>query len=268
MNEPLYVREAKEKAAAVRHKLSLGYEAVANVFHLLEEAALPVVRKNMGEQGPDGIYANDGNVAVTFINTARPRNRQRFTAAHEFAHHLFDSETGLRMDENIFEAEDRREKRANSFAAHFLMPEEGIRRLLPGKDGRRPGAQAVVHLGHHFAVSEQAMIYHLHNIDMISAADRDRFMQMKNNNELKTIKLALGFAPPLAAKRMPADLILPSDYIRRAIGAFTSNEISIDRLAELLDQPDVAALRRELEMANLIPQAEPIEKLSEDVEHA
>lgn len=268
MNEPAYVTEAKEKAAAVRHQLSWGFEAVANIFHLLEEAGLPVVRKNMGKDGLDGIYANDGNLAVTFINTAKPRNRQRFTAAHEFGHHMFDSETGLRLDEDIFEAGDLREKRANSFAANFLMPVEGILRLLHGKKGRRLGAREVVHLSHHFVVSEEAMIYHLHNSGMISAVDRNRFIEMKNSKQLETIKWELGYVRPLEVKREPSDLLFPADYVSRAISAFMSNEITINRLAELLNETDVDALQREFETANLTPEAESVEKLIEDVEHA
>ncbi|GBE57695.1 hypothetical protein BMS3Abin01_00616 [bacterium BMS3Abin01] len=271
MTEPRYITEARNMAAAVRHQMHLGLEAVANIFHLMEEFGLPVARRDMGTDGPDGIYANSGRVVVAVINTSRPRNRQRFTAGHELGHHVFDSDAGLQVDQDIFQMQNLQERRANAFAAHFLMPEDGIRSLL-SKDSLKSRAdpQDVVHLAYHFGVSNQAIIYQLHNLNIIRARERDRFLEMDEDGSLIAIAWKCGYSP--ARSQQPGShgekLRLPADFIRRAIDAYTSSKISLSRLAELLERSDVEVLEQDLLEANLIPVAADVDEYREDVEHA
>lgn len=267
MSEPAYVAEARNMAAAVRQGMHLGFEAVAEIFHLIEEFGLPVVRRNMKEDGPDGIYANNGEIAVAVINTSRPLTRQHFTAAHELGHHVFDPDVGVQIDENIFHQEGIREKRANVFAAHFLMPEDSIRNLL-SKNRRKlvVTAQDIVHFCHHFSVSPEAIIYQVHNIALINASDRNKFISMNKEGTLKTIEWECGYLPN-ADNHGERRELLPADYVKRAISTYVSGKISLDRLAELLEWSDVQLLRDSLEAANVRPAAG-IDNYLEDVERA
>ncbi len=255
-------------AAAVRQQMRLGFEAVANIFHLIEEFGLPVVRRNMEEDGPDGIYANNGGIAVAVINTSRPRNRQRFTAAHELGHHVFAASKGLQVDENIFQQKGLKEQKANAFAAHFLMPENGMRSFL-SKDRRKLhiNPQDIVHLGHHFGASHEAIIYQMHNIGIINASERSKFLEMNKDDTLKTIEWESGYSPKKDRQRAKIPH-LPTDYVKRAISSYITGKISLNRLAELLEWPDVDALKNELDAAQLWPAAANADEYREDVKLA
>ncbi|MHB1391094.1 MAG: ImmA/IrrE family metallo-endopeptidase [Thermoleophilia bacterium] len=268
MNEPLYVVEAKNMSGAVRQRMHLGFEAVANIFHLVEEYGLPVVRRDMKEDGPDGMYANNGEIAIAVINTSRPRTRQRFTAAHELGHHVFDYGVGLQIDENIFDQRDIREKKANAFAAHFLMPEDGIRNLV-SKERRKLTVtpQDIVHLRHHFGVSSEAIIYQVHNISFITAAERNKFLEMNKDGTLKSIEWESGYLPKAESHHEKLHR-LPTDYVKRAIRSYVSGKISLNRLAELLEWSEVQSLKDQLDAAKIWPVGANMDEYREDVEQA
>lgn len=76
----------------------------------------------------EGIYLvpkNKDDVAVVGINTKRPIERQRFTAAHELCHHIKDREDQLCPMRGTKSAI---EKYADEFAAELLMPDNEFRR--------------------------------------------------------------------------------------------------------------------------------------------
>jgi Zn-dependent peptidase ImmA (M78 family) len=67
----------------------------------------------------------DINVRLCYINGCHEPVRKRSSYAHEYGHALFDRQEELRL------AQDRNstelvEKRANAFAAGFLMPAGGV----------------------------------------------------------------------------------------------------------------------------------------------
>lgn len=268
MTQPRYVTDAQNMAAAVRQQMRLGVEAVANIFHLIEESGLPVARRNMGDDGPDGLYANSGSLAVAVINTSRPRNRQRFTAAHELGHHLFDYGPGLQVDSDIFQLKAQREKKANAFAAHFLMPEDGILSLL-SKDRQKLHVkpQDIVHLSYHFGVSNEAITYQMNNIGIINASQRNKLLEMNKDDTLKAVAWECGFSPK--QDRHHEKLFrLPTDFVKRAIESYVNGKISILRLAEFLERPDTEVLKKELEAAKIFPVDADVDGYREDVELA
>ena len=63
------------------------------------------------------------------VNAAHSRARKRFSYAHEFAHALMDREAEITVS-SAENASQLIEKRANAFAAAFLMPRGGIAEAL------------------------------------------------------------------------------------------------------------------------------------------
>ena len=123
----------------------------------------------------ESAFNNDGLSGLAVIKNGVPRiyfdstehyNRQRFTVAHELAHHVLghtkDGEfhrdsvgnysTGIR---------DYREIEANQFAAELLMPEDAIRQLVS-----REGIDSTLRLANIFNVSEAAMHWRLKVLGM------------------------------------------------------------------------------------------------------
>jgi len=71
----------------------------------------------------EGIYIvpeDDNDLPIIGINNNRPITRQRFTAAHEFCHHIKDRACP------IGGKKDRNERFADGFASELLMPRDYI----------------------------------------------------------------------------------------------------------------------------------------------
>ena len=144
--------------------------------------------------------------AVVVVNERHAPTRRQFSCAHEYCHVLVDRARAA----TISRAENRdelAEVRANVFAAHFLMPEAGVRAFLqtigkgeatrqvqevfdgagavhealPAQRRAPPGAQNVqlpdvVRLAHYFGVSYEAALFHLLNLKVLA---KDAFEHLR-----------------------------------------------------------------------------------------
>jgi hypothetical protein len=70
---------------------------------------------------------------MMLISTSFPRGHQRFTAAHELAHHLLRDPREIVIDSDLHDGSNPMEKRASAFAAALLMPAEGLRDVIAGR---------------------------------------------------------------------------------------------------------------------------------------
>lgn len=256
-------REAEDRATALREEHGLGSEAIADVFEFLAHLGLPVVRRPMGEDGPDGMYVRHGDLALVVVNSTKRLGRQRFTACHELAHHQFDGQT--RFDSDVLDATTVPERRANAFAACLLLPRAGVDRWMPGGAGtRRPSASAeqVVQLARHFGMSYDATLWRLLDLQKIRAADAAKLRAVSPER----VALRLGYDPE-AEQRERGRTFLPSDYVRLALDAFGSGRISEERLGDLLGLPADEARRRAAD-AGVTPRDETLDDLLGDAARA
>lgn len=119
-------------------------------------------------------YIKDG-VGIIGVNALHHPNRQRFSAAHELAHHMLHPEelekavhidSGLRVlfrDEVSAQGTDALEVEANAFAAELLMPRDLLVAALDGGGIDMDDDAAVEALARKFRVSASAMRYRLAN---------------------------------------------------------------------------------------------------------
>lgn len=117
-------------------------------------------------------YVKDG-VGIIGINALHHPNRQRFSAAHELAHHLLHRseiekavhvDSGIRVlyrDELSARGVDRLEIQANAFASELLMPRDLLQAALGGQGIDIEDDDAVEALARRFKVSASAMRYRL-----------------------------------------------------------------------------------------------------------
>ncbi|HET7673855.1 MAG TPA: ImmA/IrrE family metallo-endopeptidase [Candidatus Saccharimonadales bacterium] len=104
------------------------------------------------------------------VNKQHPRQRRRFTIAHELGHMFLHKQDTVNYDEasillrlgHVSDNVDKKEIEANIFAAELLMPEEKIR-----SDVNRMGGvsledkSAIAELANRYKVSSQAMTIRL-----------------------------------------------------------------------------------------------------------
>ncbi len=118
---------------------------------------------------------------MMLVSTSFSRGHQRFTAAHELAHHL------LRDPREI---------------AGLLMPVDGLRDVIAGRPVEEP---VIAELMRHFGVSFSALVYRLasSSVRLMSARGRDTWLKTP-------VSLVLRAANDPA----PEDLITPDESRR------------------------------------------------------
>lgn len=150
----------------------------------------------------------------------------RFTGAHELGHHVFEDGPRLDTAEDLGSPGAIEEKRANSLAASFLLPRDGIAVAL-GAGHHRVGAEDMLRIATDFGVSPEMATYRSHNIGLFNAAKRD---------ELLAVRMAV--LTPEYRQRAAALRHLPAEYVDRAFTAYLNDRVDFDRLAQLLRAED------------------------------
>ena len=89
-----------------------------------------------------GAYERHGDAAGIIINSQHPLSLQRFTAGHEYGHHVLGHEASADDEERIYrgERQSMQEVAAQAFAGEFLMPIQLVNYTLVtmGLKGRHP----------------------------------------------------------------------------------------------------------------------------------
>ena len=121
-------------------------------------------------------FAGVGFAPRIVVNGTHPFNDnesgRRFTIAHELCHVLFDRTRARRVAHASGPwAPAGIEKRANAFAAYLLMPRGLVHSSIRAT---RIDEQEIRRLAGALQVNESALIEHLHNLDIVNDADRDR----------------------------------------------------------------------------------------------
>ena len=222
--------EIEHRALDRRRDVGLHEEdAVPDIVDVLERLGLPVAVWPLGPDGPDGIFLRDGDHALIVLNSGVYLPRFRFTAAHELGHATYTDAPHLDLDAT--QASSFEEKRANAFAANFLVPTRALRVRCPGKTSEID-ADLVLRLATEFGVSYPMLVYRLHNSGCITAQGRERL-----------IGSSAALVRELLRGRPGNEVRLPAEFVTLASESYRRHEISFQRLSELLrrDANELAA---------------------------
>jgi Zn-dependent peptidase ImmA (M78 family) len=111
-------------AAALRSYF--GYEDRAvprDVFSDFRKAGIRVFRRKLGNSAISGLFVMHPTAGkCVLVNLSEDIYRQRFSAAHEMAHAVFDADQEASVSYFVSQGKDLREIRANRFASAYLMP--------------------------------------------------------------------------------------------------------------------------------------------------
>lgn len=172
--------DARRKAEEVRSHLRLGLGPVVDMDAVCELLGITVFRTFLGTDVTktiSGAFFNHRGIGFSIlVNVAMTPGRRRFTIAHELAHALFHS----KKDRYVISmpGRDPREKFADNFAGEFLMPTEGVRRVMEenGIGPRIKDPADVIHLQRSFRVSYVTALVRLRQAKLL---DREHYEQMK-----------------------------------------------------------------------------------------
>lgn len=228
-----YRNQAVDLAARVRDLARIGDSYIEELAGFCERSLGVDVAVEYLPRGLDGLCMTRGSYRIALISSAIPATRQRYTLAHEIAHLAAGDTDDVVIDEDLFgrSSEKEREKRANSFAAAFLMPESSLRKAL-GTSG--PTEALVGEMLVNYKVSLDALAWRLYNTKLVDAAGRERVRQMS----ARKLVLMAGHAAEYQRQLQDHGFRrLPGGLLQRALDAFNRGELGLPVLARLTKVP-------------------------------
>jgi Zn-dependent peptidase ImmA (M78 family)/transcriptional regulator with XRE-family HTH domain len=269
------IRQGEVVAQEERRRLGLGTAPIINTAETISAQGLWTAATEL-PNGLSGLFVNHPSIGLAIlVNVQHWPVRRRFSYAHEYAHALFDRSEAITTTRSQ-NATQLAEKRANAFAAAFLIPAGGVadhlRQLDKGSPSRRsqslfdvannammeaelrtrPGSQAITYqdvasLARRFGVSYEAAVWRLKSLSHVSGTDTTALMGQREIGK-RFIHL-LGFDELLEKGRITEqpEQELRSQLVRLAVEAFRQEEISRGRLVELakklkVDPPELIEL--------------------------
>lgn len=182
------------------------------------------------------------------VNASEDIYRQRFSAAHEMAHAIFDADTQASVSFVRPQGRDWTEMRANRFASHYLMPPAFLRKL-PNPQNWSEGE--IKRHANEMRVSCVALSYALRDAGLVTDQKAGEIRRTKVPREAKVDpEIPLSFTDAQRARKAALlELGLSSDYVALCFEAEHRGLITLGRLAEALlchpiDVPEIAQLYR------------------------
>ena len=192
----IIVQEAISQAAKTLLRLKADQSEAIDIFKIIQNEGVWLMFQPM--KNLYGFYLKQGETAGIQINSQHPTKLQRYTAAHEFGHHVLRHLNSVDDEALIargYASKDLKEVAADAFAAHFLMPPTLVGALLQ-KLGlldnlRSLTAKEVYRLSLEMGVNYSAAVNHLANLNHISREEAVLLRKMSP----KEIKEQIVFQP-------------------------------------------------------------------------
>lgn len=191
----------------------------------------------------DGLAVSTPGTEMILLGATNWSARQRFTLAHELGHLLAGDDQDVHVEQNLSDPRRRKdlaEKRADAFAASFLVPESALR----ASAGEGPVDETTfARLACERAVSPSTLAWRLLNVRLIDTEARERLGAM-------TAAAAAGLAgrgPEFSRRAIAsAEPRFPGLLTRDAYDAYSSGKTTLRPYAALIEA-DLERLRRGLE---------------------
>jgi len=253
------VEQGEEVAEAERLRVGMGYAPIPDMADLVSFQGIWA----SGVELPDeisGLFLHQRSLGlVVLVNYRHPRGRKRFSYAHEYGHALMDRKHYLTVTSKKH-SHELVEKRANAFAASFLMPKAGVEAFLNSVNKGR-GSRKTSHvydvatemeieaerrvlvrsqeitfrdaalLAAAFGVSYQAVVYRLSDLGFIK---REGLKGLLENLEMANGYLKLvGKWNQVGGQPGQHDRELMSQVLPLVVEAYRQEEISKGKMLEL-----------------------------------
>lgn len=179
-----------------------------------------------------GMCLRKGDLMFMLLNSNHSRGKQHYTIAHEF-YHLFcqvDFKPHACNPGNSKGA-DASEKLADAFASELLLPEMGLKKMIPSQEllNKDVSVSTVLKLENYFSVSHSALIIRLRNLDLITSKQYEHFSQLRIKQTAKEYGFDLSLYEP------GNQGLVIGDYGVRAKKLFSEMKISESHYFELMN---------------------------------
>lgn len=233
-------------ATIVRDELGLGTGPVAHLGELVQSRFGAYVAHEPLPQGTLGFCVAGEGEAVILINSNDIHGRQRFTLAHGLCHLICgDLDTFEVIAENG--ATSGAEGRADAFAAHFLVPDDGLRQAT---GGAAVDAEEAARLALNFEVSLRMMLNRLEDLRLIrrSEADRARAEGPRHLSYSAAVRAEFDDMASRQGRISP-----PRRLADAAVAAYLAGQIGLGLLGDVFGKSNLSHIKAELEARGFLP---------------
>ena len=170
--------EIEKKAFAFRQQNGLSSAEPIRLKSLLLKNNVLTLFKPLSESFSGMAIKLGEQNRFMLVNCEQSLGKQHFTIGHEL-YHLFVQEnfTAQKCSVGAFDgAKDPEEYRADLFAAFLLLPEEGIKQMIPDEELKRGATislQTILKIEQFYSVSRRALLYRMLNLEFIPQATYD-----------------------------------------------------------------------------------------------
>lgn len=223
--------------AAARLRVALGHSdrsVPRDVYAEIRSVGVHIFRRKLGNSNISGLFVMHpvaGKCAL--VNYSEDIYRQRFSAAHEMAHAIFDSAQGASVSYKKPGHLDMLEVRANRFASCFLMPPAFLANL---PDPAKWSDSDVLRWANDLRVSCDALGIALKESQLIDDATSQRFRQLRVPRDAKLdpeLPESLNHTQRKRKEKL-LEVGLSDFYVGLCFEGFNMGAISVGRLAEAL----------------------------------
>ncbi|MGD8890950.1 MAG: XRE family transcriptional regulator [Desulfobacterales bacterium] len=258
------IQQGGRVALEERKRLNLGDSPLPDIMEILDGQGIRIASVPLPND-VSGLTIHEAGVGILVaVNADHGPLRQRFSLAHEYAHVLLDRQTSGSIISRGNNRSELMEMRANSFAAVFLMPDEGVRRYVQvlgkGKPSRsvadvfdetdvtrvqrrsKPGTQQIriydlVLIAYRFSVSTIAALFRLQNLGLLNNDQVERLRDDIDRGLDKDAAKLMGLERESGA---PLQLEFKHRFVGLAIEAYRRELISKAKLHELTKMVNVS----------------------------
>lgn len=225
-------RQAREKLGACR---KINDIIGVQIFSILGLYAR-VIYYPLGKDAPWGFTRisgsqNDSTLEKPFvaINTSIPVDCQVFAAAHELYHIWYEQNPDIVPSDLLDESgKEINEKKANRFAAEFLVDEMMLRQEMEIYKIRKITIKSALQLADLFTVPYQAMVKRLNETGFIGGGELKKFLSESDDSIMK-YKKRYAISPLKSDSRIAMD-----NLAELAVNAFESDLVTYEKLEYLL----------------------------------
>jgi transcriptional regulator with XRE-family HTH domain len=235
---------AEKLAEQERHRLDMGNSPIPNVFFFLEQSGLHIIRRPIPEDIPIAgvfVFLEHRQAAFALVNSNQSFHQQILTATHEYAHYLRDRNDGPIIDNPDIFIEDYitlyhgREKYAQTFALHFLLPPEKLKDFIE-KDlrSKQLNMEDILYIRRYFDVSFLALIQMLKKMEYITPS---QFKECQKRDWEPYETALFGSVNIPVSRKGRGQLLLSARFVSLVLDAYRLKKIPAQKAAQLLRIP-------------------------------
>jgi Zn-dependent peptidase ImmA (M78 family) len=235
--DELFRLKIKELAEEVRIKFAK--KGLSDIFDILSESAF-LIRKPLDIEGLSGFITYFEGHFIVYLNSNFTLGHERYTGAHELYHIIYNED--ILKKEKVFIDKDKyieEEKKADVFAAEFLMPEDYVKEIFykfVNVDKQKIEPKHIVRMHNFFKVSYKAMLKRLVQFDLCSLdkyAELIDIASLKNKDKLQSLTKEEGYSINLIVPSK--ENYIPKEYLIYVKANYENGKVSYDELKKTLD---------------------------------